>query len=90
MSTSPEAPGRDWSGMRRADFDEDAPLALVDTDAVVRPVLAVRHTSGTEALFGAAPAPRGPVRRAGRGAVSPPAGDTLFNDFEIQDSEPNS
>lgn len=53
-----EGPGRqDWSTMTHADFDDSAPLALVDADAVCRPVLAVPDACGTEALFGEPPAP---------------------------------
>lgn len=70
--------GRDWSEMRRADFDEGAPLALVEADEVKRPVLAVPDDCGTEALFGDEPiAPRAPRPR--RSAPTPaPATDTLF------------
>ncbi|WP_371605013.1 hypothetical protein OG345_42100 (plasmid) [Streptomyces sp. NBC_01220] len=68
----------DWSAMSRADFDAGAPLALVDADAVIRPVLAVPDECGTEALFGDEPTPARP-RRAPRPASLPPAdGDTLF------------
>ncbi|MFB7403302.1 hypothetical protein ACFCZR_24315 [Streptomyces rubiginosohelvolus] len=57
------SPGQDWRGMRRADFDPDAPLALVDADAVAKVVPAVPDRYGTEALFGEAPAERRPARR---------------------------
>ncbi|MET9776226.1 hypothetical protein ABZ023_18530 [Streptomyces sp. NPDC006367] len=50
-------PGQDWTRMGRADFDEEAPLALVDADEVSRPVPAVPDPCGTEPLFGEAPAP---------------------------------
>ncbi|MER6109297.1 hypothetical protein [Streptomyces hirsutus] len=62
-----EESGRDWTSMARADFDEGAPLALVDADAVARPVLAVPDPCGTGALFGEEPPParpRRPLRKA--------------------------
>ncbi|MFI6142381.1 hypothetical protein ACIBCC_29845 [Streptomyces griseus] len=56
------SPGQDWRSMRRADFDPDAPLALVDPDTVAKVVPAVPDQYGTEALFGDAPAQRRPRR----------------------------
>ncbi|MEU7061704.1 hypothetical protein [Streptomyces sp. NPDC046197] len=40
--------GRDWTRMKRADFDDCAPLNLVDA-AVCRPVPAVPDESGCSA-----------------------------------------
>lgn len=78
MTTAPDAQGRDWIAMRRADFDPDAPLALVDADTLTRPVLAVPDAFGTEALFGDAPTGRRATRTRGP-AVSPdPQPDALF------------
>ncbi|MEV5731609.1 MULTISPECIES: hypothetical protein [Streptomyces] len=54
MTAIPE--GRDWTRMKRADFDDSAPLDLVDA-AVCRPVPAVPDECGTQALFGANPEP---------------------------------
>ncbi|MFC9283394.1 hypothetical protein [Streptomyces collinus] len=54
-------PGRDWTRMRRADFDDSAPLNLVDA-AVFRPVPAVPDECGTQALFGKDPKPPRPRR----------------------------
>ncbi|WP_399554021.1 hypothetical protein [Streptomyces anulatus] len=71
------SPGQDWRGMRRADFDPDAPLALVDADRVPRAVPAVPDRSGTEALFGEAPVERRPARRAPAPGPAVEA-DTLF------------
>jgi hypothetical protein len=42
--------------MQRADFDDSAPLDLVDA-AVCRPVPAVPDECGTQALFGQDPQP---------------------------------
>ncbi|OEJ21124.1 hypothetical protein BGK67_34675 (plasmid) [Streptomyces subrutilus] len=50
--------------MQRADFDPDAPLALVEARSVARPVPAVPDACGTEALFGDEPAPKRPTRHA--------------------------
>ncbi|CAM5237943.1 hypothetical protein [Streptomyces griseomycini] len=78
MSTATSPQGRDWSAMRRADFDEGAPLALVDTDEVKRPVLAVPDAYGTDALFGDEPTGRR-APRTSRSAPPPAAdADTLF------------
>ena len=78
MSTAADPQGIDWTAMRRPDFDEGAPLALVDTRAVSRRVDAVAHTNGTEALFGEAPRP-GRTRRSRGPAVAPgPQSDALF------------
>ncbi|MFE1206391.1 hypothetical protein ACFW5V_32410 [Streptomyces sp. NPDC058762] len=78
MSTATSPQGRDWSVMRRADFDEGAPLALVDAETLTRRVEAVPDACGTEALFGDAPtarrAPR--PRMPARGAA--PQDDALF------------
>ncbi|MBZ6253538.1 hypothetical protein KVH27_34890 [Streptomyces olivaceus] len=60
--------------MTHADFDDSAPLALVDADAVGRPVLAVPDPCGTEALFGEPPAPA--RRTRARMPAAPPAEDT--------------
>ncbi|MFJ1552781.1 hypothetical protein [Streptomyces mirabilis] len=72
------AQGMDWSVMRRADFDEQAPLALVDADAVTRPVLAVPDACGTEALFGEAPTPKRPTRTRVPAPTSTQNTGTLF------------
>ncbi|MEV7817031.1 MULTISPECIES: hypothetical protein [Streptomyces] len=72
--------GRDWTRMQRADFDDSAPLDLVDlTDAAVcRPVPAVPDECGTQALFGKDPKPERP-RRTRRPAPPPTENtDTLF------------
>ncbi|MEU5748160.1 hypothetical protein ABZ804_21810 [Streptomyces sp. NPDC047726] len=71
----------DWTSMRRADFKEDEPLALVDADAVPRPVLAVPDAYGTGALFGDEPTGR-PVTRA-RTPARPrePQPDSLFDEL---------
>ncbi|MEU1592724.1 hypothetical protein ABZ468_07655 [Streptomyces sp. NPDC005708] len=64
MSTATAPQGRNWATMRRADFDPAAPLDLVDARAVSRPVPAVVHSNGTDALFGDEPRPqRGTGRR---------------------------
>ncbi|MEU3862296.1 hypothetical protein AB0F03_33995 [Streptomyces sp. NPDC028722] len=69
--------GRDWTRMKRADFDDCAPLDLIDA-AVCRPVPAVPDECGTEALFGKAPRPA----RTRRTRTPPPMPtedtDTLF------------
>ncbi|MCG8971827.1 hypothetical protein [Streptomyces sp. CL12-4] len=78
MSTATDTQGRDWSAMSRADFDEGAPLALVDADTVTCRVEAIPDACGTEALFGEAPTPRrapGPRRPAAGPAAQ---GDALF------------
>lgn len=53
--------GRDWTRMKRADFDDCAPLNLVDA-AVCRPVPAVPDECGTQPLFGKDPKPPRPRR----------------------------
>ncbi|MGY1584572.1 hypothetical protein [Streptomyces sp. MN13] len=71
--------GRDWTRMKRADFDDSAPFDLVDA-AVCRPVPAVPDECGTQALFGKDPEPARPRRTR----TPPPAPaqtedtDTLF------------
>ncbi|MGW2443559.1 hypothetical protein [Streptomyces sp. NPDC001675] len=50
---------RDWTRMNRADFDDCAPLDLVDAD-VCRPVPAVPDECGTQPLFGKDPEPARP------------------------------
>ncbi|MFI5990354.1 hypothetical protein ACIBAC_00670 [Streptomyces sp. NPDC051362] len=70
--------GRDWSTMRRVDFDPSAPLALVDEDDVARPVLAVPDAFGTEALFGDEPRPMRNGRRRTPAVPAPPEVDALF------------
>lgn len=78
MSTATSPQGRDWTAMRRADFDAGAPLALVDDGTVTRRVEAVPDEYGTAPLFGEAPAPsRAPrARRPAVGAA--PQDDALF------------
>lgn len=72
--------GQDWSKMGRGDFDESAPLALVD-ERVARAgarVPATPDAYGTAALFG----DETPVRRAApRRAVqnTEPQDDGLFS-----------
>ncbi|QOV40226.1 hypothetical protein IM697_18565 [Streptomyces ferrugineus] len=78
MSTVADAQGIDWTAMQRADFDPDAPLALVDADAVTRPVLAVPDAYGTEALFGDAPTGRRATGTRRPAAAPAPDTDTLF------------
>ncbi|MFJ7146730.1 hypothetical protein ACIQVT_00690 [Streptomyces sp. NPDC100445] len=66
--------GRDWTRMRRADFDASAPLDLID-EGVCRPVPAAPDEYGVEALFGRDPQPARPCRAR----TSPPVTtDTLF------------
>ncbi|MFI0232604.1 hypothetical protein [Streptomyces sp. NPDC017086] len=65
--------GRDWTRMQRADFDDSAPLELVDA-AVCRPVPAVPDECGTQALFGKEPGP--PCPRRTRAPAPAPAEDT--------------
>ena len=78
MSTATSPQGQDWTAMRRADFDEGAPLALVEAEEVKRPVLAVPDAYGTDALFGDEPVGRR-APRASRPAPAPaPDADTLF------------
>lgn len=72
MTANPQ--GRDWSRMARADFDDSAPLALVDARAVSRAVPAVAHSNGTDALFGEDPTPARPART--RRPAAPPTEDT--------------
>ncbi|MFB0619473.1 hypothetical protein [Streptomyces sp. AGS-58] len=69
--------GRDWTRMKRADFDDCAPLELVDA-AVCRPVPAVPDESGTQALFGNDPQ-HARTRRTHTPAPAPTYNtDTLF------------
>ncbi|MGW3360954.1 hypothetical protein ACWDFL_37165 [Streptomyces bungoensis] len=78
MIATPE--GRDWMRMRRAGFDDSAPLNLVDA-GVCRPVLAVPDECGTQALLGKDPKPPRP-RRPRAPAPAPTEdlekADTLF------------
>ncbi|MCX5182588.1 hypothetical protein [Streptomyces sp. NBC_00268] len=78
MSTAADAQGIDWSTMQRADFDPDAPLALVDTRAVSRRVEAAPHANGTDALFGDAPTGRRASRTRRPAVPSAPQDDALF------------
>ncbi|MFE6639533.1 hypothetical protein ACFVFT_38535 [Streptomyces tendae] len=78
MSTATDAQGRDWSTMRRADFDEGAPLALVEADTLTRKVEAVPDAYGTEALFGDAPTSRRATRARRPAVGAAPQGDALF------------
>ncbi|MEU6462205.1 hypothetical protein [Streptomyces sp. NPDC046976] len=73
-----EAHGCDWTTMRRADFDPDVPLALVDARAVSRRVVAVAHENGTEALFGDEPTARRATRTRRPAAPDEPQPDALF------------
>lgn len=78
MTAVPE--GRDWTRMKRADFDDTAPLELVDA-AVCRPVPAVPDECGTQALFGENPEPAPPRRtRSSAPALTEDTedADTLF------------
>jgi hypothetical protein len=68
----------DWTTMQRADFDPDAPLALVDDRAVSRRVQAAPHANGTDALFGDEPTPRRAPRTRGPAVASTPQDDALF------------
>lgn len=75
---------RDWTGMRRADFKEDeplAPLALVDADDVPRPVLAVPDACGTDPLFGDEPTGRRATRARRPAAPREPQPNSLFGDL---------
>ncbi|MFI9809457.1 hypothetical protein ACIHEJ_34785 [Streptomyces sp. NPDC052301] len=78
MSALPQ--GRDWTRKKRADFDDCAPLNLVDA-AVCRPVPAVPDQCGTHPLFGKDPDPPRP-RRPSTPAPGPTEDsentDTLF------------
>lgn len=76
MTATPQ--GRDWTRMKRADFDPSAPLALVDADAVCRPVPAVPDACGTEALFGEDPKPARPRRTRMPAPTPTEDADTLF------------
>ncbi|MFD8376110.1 hypothetical protein ACFV2Z_36075 [Streptomyces sp. NPDC059688] len=71
MSAIPE--GRDWTRMQRADFDDCAPLDLVDA-AACRPVPAVPDECGTQALFGKDP--EHPPPRRPRTPAPPPTEDS--------------
>jgi hypothetical protein len=64
--------------MQRADFDPDAPLALVDDRAVTRRVEAAPHANGTDALFGDEPRPARPTRRKAPAVAAAPETDALF------------
>ncbi|MEW2298002.1 hypothetical protein ABZ719_35820 [Streptomyces sp. NPDC006743] len=75
MTATPE--GRDWTRMKRADFDDRAPLDLVDA-AVCRPVPAVPDECGTQALFGKDPKPERPRRT--RAPAPPPTENTENTD----------
>ncbi|MEU6756052.1 hypothetical protein [Streptomyces sp. NPDC046685] len=79
MSSTPaDTPMTDWTRMTRADFDDRAPLNLVEADAVGRPIPAAPDASGTEALFGE-PAAERPKRRAPKPSAPPvPEPDRLF------------
>lgn len=71
--------GRDWRQMGRADFDESAPLALVDEHAARAGarVPATPDAYGTAALFGnETPARRTAPRR--RAQAEQPQPDALF------------
>ncbi|MGW5284215.1 hypothetical protein ACWERI_32890 [Streptomyces collinus] len=72
--------GRDWTRMKRADFDDSAPLNLVDA-AVCRPVPAEPDECGTQPLFGKDPKPPRP-RHPRTPTPAPTEGsentDTLF------------
>ncbi|MFG2986171.1 hypothetical protein ACGFYQ_33805 [Streptomyces sp. NPDC048258] len=70
-------PEQDWTAMGRADFDPSAPAALIEPEAVVRPVPAVPDAYGTEALFGDAPRPQRAAHRMPAPKPLPEA-DTLF------------
>lgn len=78
MSTAADAQGIDWTTMRRADFDPDEPLALVDDRAVSRRAEAAPHANGTDALFGDEPTARRPARTRGPAVASTPQDDALF------------
>ncbi|MEU2969015.1 hypothetical protein ABZ687_29060 [Streptomyces ardesiacus] len=78
MSTATSPQGRDWSAMRRADFDEGAPLALVDADTLTRRIEAVPDAYGTEALFGDAPIGRRAPRPRRPAVGAGPQNDALF------------
>ncbi|MBK3647992.1 hypothetical protein JHN46_46315 [Streptomyces sp. MBT33] len=64
--------------MTYADFDDSAPLALIDVDAVRRPVPAVPDPCGTEALFGEDPKPKRTARPRTRAATPTVDTGTLF------------
>ncbi|MFD5856119.1 hypothetical protein [Streptomyces chartreusis] len=78
MSTATGPQGIDWSTMRRDDFDQAAPLALVDKRAVTRRVEAAPHANGTDALFGDEPTRPRPTRTRGPAVASTPQDDALF------------
>lgn len=73
MSTAP-----DWSTMTRADFDPDAPLALMEARTVGRRVEAAPHANGTDALFGDVPRPARTASRRQPAAPDGPEPDALF------------
>lgn len=76
--TTDSSPAQDWRSMRRADFDPDAPLALVDAERVPRAVPAVPDRVGTEALFGEALVQRRPAARRSPAPGPAVEADTLF------------
>ncbi|MFE4583006.1 hypothetical protein [Streptomyces chartreusis] len=78
MSTATGPQGIDWSTMRRDDFDQAAPLALVDARAVTRRVEAAQHANGTDALFGDEPAAPRATRTRRPAAAPTPQDDALF------------
>ncbi|MCD9903193.1 hypothetical protein LUR56_31070 [Streptomyces sp. MT29] len=65
-------PGRDWTRMGRADFDDSLPPEppVLIQEGAVRSVPAVPDECGTAALFGDRPAPRRP-RRSSRPTPAP-------------------
>ncbi|MFF8399883.1 hypothetical protein [Streptomyces sp. NPDC016172] len=74
-----EGPGRpDWARMARAAFDPSAPLALVDVDAVGRPVPAVPDKCGTAPLFGEEPKPKRTARTRTPASTLAEGTGTLF------------
>ncbi|MEU9355079.1 hypothetical protein AB0D65_29795 [Streptomyces griseoloalbus] len=79
MSTATSPQGRDWSEMSRADFDEGAPLALVEAESLTRcRVEAVPDVYGTEALFGDVPTTRRATRARRPAVGATPQDDALF------------
>ncbi|MES9523076.1 hypothetical protein [Streptomyces capoamus] len=75
MTAVPE--GRDWTRMMRADFDDSAPLDLIE-EAVCRPIHAAPDECGTQALFGEDPAPARPRRPRTPAPAATEDTDTLF------------
>ncbi|MGA5127789.1 hypothetical protein ACWCV2_17030 [Streptomyces pseudogriseolus] len=76
MTATPQ--GRDWTRMKRTDFDDSAPLALVDAADVGRPVPAVPDECGTEPLFGEPAQPKGKARTRRPAATVTEDDVTLF------------